>query len=96
MVPAFVYLLHSPVKIAIGSSMASFVWFALVGGIIKISQGLCNVPAAVVMGCGAVGGVIIGAKLVSRFKPATLKTIFGFIFLYISLKYVLNYFGISI
>jgi uncharacterized membrane protein YfcA len=96
MVPAFVYLLHSPVKIAIGSSMASFVWFALVGGIIKISQGLCDVPAAIAMGFGAMAGALIGARLVSRFKPATLKTIFGFIFLYISLKYILIYFGIAI
>jgi uncharacterized membrane protein YfcA len=96
MVPTFVYLLHSPVKIAIGSSMASFVWFALVGGIIKISQGLCDVPAAIAMGVGALGGALIGARLCSRFRPATLKTIFGFIFLYISLKYILIYFGISI
>ena len=96
MVPAFVYLLRSPVKIAIGSSMASFVWFALVGGIIKISQGLCDVPAAIALGVGAVGGALIGARLISRFKPTTLKTIFGFIFLYISLKYILIYFGISI
>ena len=96
MVPAFVYLLHSPVKIAIGSSMASFVWFALVGGIIKISQGLCDVPAALAMGLGAVLGAIIGARLVSRFRPATIKSIFGFLFLYISLKYILSYFGITI
>lgn len=96
MVPAFVYLLRSPVKIAIGSSMASFVWFALVGGVIKISQGLCDIPAAIAMGLGAVGGALIGARLITRFRPATLKTIFGFIFLYISLKYILIYFGISI
>ncbi len=96
MVPSFVYLLRSPLKIAIGSSMAAFVWVALVGGIIKISQGLCDIPAAVAMGCGAIGGAIIGARLVSRFKSATLKTVFGFIFLYIALKYILNYFGINI
>ena len=96
MVPAFVYLLHSPVKIAIGSSMASFVWFALVGGIIKISQGLCDIPAALAMGLGAVIGALIGARLISRFRPATLKTIFGFIFFYISLKYILGFFGINI
>jgi uncharacterized membrane protein YfcA len=96
LVPSFVYLLHMPVKIAVGSSMASFIWFALVGGIIKISQGLCDIPAAVAMGLGAIGGAIIGAKLVSHVKPATLKSIFGFIFLYISLKYILSYFGINI
>jgi uncharacterized membrane protein YfcA len=96
LVPAFVYFLHSPVRIAIGSSMASFVWFALVGGIIKISEGFCDIPAAIAMGLGAAGGAIIGAKLVSRFKPATIKAIFGIIFLYVSLKYILSYFGIDI
>ncbi len=96
LVPAFIYLLRSPVRIAIGSSMASFVWFAAVGGIFKIAEGLCDIPAAIAMGLGAMGGAVIGARLVSRFKPATLKAIFGLIFIYISLKYILIYFGISI
>jgi uncharacterized membrane protein YfcA len=96
LVPSFIYFLRSPMRIAIGSSMASFVWFALVGGIIKVVQGFCNIPAAVALGLGATGGAIIGARLVARFKPATLKAIFGFIFLYVSLKYILLYFGIHI
>ena len=76
--------------------MASFVWFALVGGIIKVSQGFCDIPAAIALGLGAAGGAIIGARLVARFKPATLKAIFGFIFLYVSLKYILLFFGAHI
>ena len=96
LVPSFIYFLRSPMRIAIGSSMASFVWFALVGGVIKAVQGFCNIPAAIALGAGAAGGAIIGARLVARFKPATLKTIFGFIFLYVSLKYILLYFGIHI
>jgi uncharacterized membrane protein YfcA len=96
LVPSFVYLLRSPLRIAIGSSMASFVWFASVGGVIKIVQGFCDIPAALVMGLGAAGGAIIGARLVARFKPATLKAAFGLIFLYVSLKYILLYFGIRI
>jgi hypothetical protein len=96
LVPSFIYLLRSPLRIAIGSSMASFVWFALVGGVIKVVQDFCDIPAAVVMGLGAVGGAVIGARLVARFKPATLKAVFGFIFLYVSLKYILLYFDIRI
>jgi len=96
MVPTFVYVLRSPVKMAIGASMASFAGFAFVGGIIKISQGLCDIPAALAMGAGAVVGALLGARLIIYFKPATLKTIFGFIFLYTALKYILNYFGITI
>jgi hypothetical protein len=96
LVPSFIYLLRSPMRVAIGSSMASFVWFALVGGVIKVVQGFCNVPAAVALGLGAAGGAIVGARLVARFKPATLKAVFGVIFLYVSLKYILLYFGITI
>jgi len=96
LVPSFIYLVRSPLRIAIGSSMASFVWFALIGAIIKIYQGFTDIPVAVVLGLGAAGGAIIGARLVARFKPATLKAIFGVIFLYVSLKYILLYFGIHI
>jgi len=96
LVPSFIYFLRSPMRIAIGSSLASFVWFALVGGAIKVAQGFCDVPTAITLGLGAAGGAVVGARLVARFKPATLKAIFGFIFLYVSLKYILLYFGISI
>lgn len=96
LVPTFIYFLKSPMRIAIGTSMASFVWFALVGSIIKISEGYSDIPAAIALGLGAAGGAIIGAKLVSRFKPATLKAAFGIIFLYVSLKYILLYFNITI
>lgn len=96
LVPSFIYVLRSPLRIAIGSSMASFVWFALVGGIIKAVQGFSDLPAAIALGVGAAGGAIIGARLVARFKPATLKAVFGFVFLYVSLKYILLYFGIHV
>lgn len=96
LVPSFIYLLRSPLRIAIGSSLASFVWFALLGGIIKVCQGFCDIPAAIALGVGASGGAVIGARLVARFKPVTLKAIFGIIFLYVSLKYIFLYFGVRI
>jgi uncharacterized membrane protein YfcA len=96
LVPSFIYIARSPLRIAIGSSLASFVWFALIGAIIKIYQGFTDIPMAVALGLGAAGGAIIGARLMSRFKPATLKAVFGIIFLYVSLKYILLFFGIHI
>lgn len=96
LVPSFIYITRSPLRIAIGSSLASFFWFALVGAIIKYAQGFTDIIAAVVMGVGAAGGAIIGARLVAKFKPATLKAIFGVIFLYVSLKYILLFFNIHI
>jgi len=96
LVPSFIYFFNAPVKLAIGTSMASFVWIALVGAFFKIYQGVVNIPVAVTLGIGALIGAIYGAKLVSKFKPNALKALFGILFLYVSLKYILIYFGIHI
>jgi len=96
LVPSYIYVLRAPVKLAIGTSMAAFVWMALVGGIFKLFQDVVDIPAALSLGIGAVVGAIYGAKLVPRFKPHVLKALFGFLFLYVSLKYILIYFGVHI
>jgi len=96
LVPSFIYFLRAPMKLAIGTSMAAFVWIAFVGAIFKIYQGVVNIPVAITMGIGALIGAIYGAKLVAKFKPDVLKALFGFLFLYVSLKYILLYFGIYI
>jgi len=96
LVPSYIYFLKSPVKLAIGTSMAAFVWMALVGAFFKFFQGVVNIPVAIVLGVGALIGAIYGAKLVAKFKPNVLKTLFGLLFLYVSLKYILIYFGIHI
>jgi len=96
LVPSYIYFLKSPVKIAIGTSMAAFVWMALVGSAFKIYQGVVNIPVAVTLGIGALVGAIIGAKLMARIKPQVLKALFGILFLYVSLKYIFIYFGVQI
>ncbi|HHP51150.1 MAG TPA: sulfite exporter TauE/SafE family protein [Moorella mulderi] len=96
LVPSFIYILRSPVKLAIGTSMASFIWMALVGAAFKFYQQVVDIPTAVCLGLGAVIGAIYGAKMVARVKASALKTLFGAIFLYVSLKYTLLYFGITI
>jgi hypothetical protein len=96
LVPSYIYFFRAPVKLAIGTSMAAFVWMALVGAIFKLYQGVVDIPVAVTLGIGALIGAIYGAKLVAKFKPNVLKTLFGILFLYVSLKYILIYFGIHI
>jgi uncharacterized membrane protein YfcA len=96
LVPSFIYFLNAPVRLAIGTSMASFVWIAFVGAIFKFFQGVVNIPAASALGIGAIGGAILGARLTGKFKPNVLKTLFGVIFLYVALKYILIYFGLAI
>ncbi|ADP77916.1 protein of unknown function DUF81 [Methanothermus fervidus DSM 2088] len=96
LVPSYTLFLRSPIKLAIGTSMAAFVWIALVGAIYKIFQGVVNIPAAIALGIGAAIGAIYGAKLVAKFKSNVLKILFGLLFTYVSLKYILIYFGIVI
>ena len=96
LVPSFLYFLRAPMKLAIGTSMAAFVWMALVGAAFKIYQGVVDIPVAITLGVGALIGAIFGAKLVAKFKPNVLKALFGFLFLYVSLKYILLFFGIHI
>jgi hypothetical protein len=96
LVPSYIYFLKAPVKLAIGTSMAAFVWMALVGAIFKLFQGVVNIPVAIALGIGALIGAIYGAKLVAKFKPNVLKALFGILFLYVSLKYILIYFGVHI
>ncbi|QGP93322.1 Sulfite exporter TauE/SafE [Neomoorella glycerini] len=96
LVPSYLYLFKAPMKLAIGTSMASFIWMALVGAIFKLAAHTVNIPVAVALGIGAVIGAIYGAKLVARFSSNTLKFLFGLLFLYVSLKYIFIYFGIHI
>ncbi|MCA1960858.1 MAG: sulfite exporter TauE/SafE family protein [Desulfomonile sp.] len=96
LVPSFIYFFKAPMKLAIGTSMAAFVWMALVGALFKIYQDVVNLPVAVVLGVGALVGAIYGARLVAKLKPNLLKALFGFLFCYVSLKYILLYFQIHI
>lgn len=96
LVPSYIYFLKAPVKLAIGTSMAAFFWMALVGAIFKLYQNVVDIPVAITLGIGALIGAIIGAKIMALFKPYVLKALFGFLFLYVSLKYILIYFGVHI
>ena len=41
-------------------------------------------------------GAQIGAAVIKKLHPATLKLIFSVYFLYVSVKFILAYFGIAI
>lgn len=96
LVPSYIYFFKAPIKLAVGTSMATFFWIALVGAFFKFFQGVVNVPVAVNLGFGAIFGAIYGAKLMAKFNPNILKTMFGLLFFYVSLKYILVYFKIFI
>ncbi len=88
LVPSFIYLLGSAVKIAVGTSLASFISMAVVSGAFKLYQGLVDIIAALCLGIGTIIGAQIGARLVKVVPSWTIKAIFGFVFLYVSLKFI--------
>ena len=61
---------------------------AIVSGLVKLYQGVVDVTAAVCLGIGAIIGAQIGAKLIKIVPAWLIKSLFGLVFLYISLKFV--------
>lgn len=96
LVPGLIYLFGAPVYITMGTSLATMIPLAAVGGLIKLYQGYVAVGAALLLAGGTVVGAQIGAAIMKRFKPHTLKLIFGLYFLYVAVKFITAYFGINI
>jgi len=93
--PLFTHL-KIPVRMAIGTTAVTFLGIVLVGGIIKIYQGVVDIPVAVSLGIGAAIGAIYGAKLVFKFSPKILIILLAIFLFYSSLRYFFVYFGIHI
>jgi len=96
LVPGLIYLFGAPVYVTMGSSLATMIPLAVVGGGIKLAQGFVALGAGLLLAAGTVIGAQVGAAVIKRFRPATLKLIFGLYFLYVSLKFITGYFGIMI
>ncbi len=96
LVPGLIYLFGSPVYITMGTSLAVMLPLALVGGVIKLAQGYVALSAALTMATGTIIGAQVGAATIKKFKPSTLKLIFGIYFLYVAVKFIGNYLGVHI
>ena len=95
-VPGMIYLFNAPVYITMGTSLATIIPLAVVGGGIKLAQGYVFLGAGLILATGTIIGAQIAAAIIRRFKPTTLKLIFGLYFLYVSMKFITSYFGIMI
>lgn len=96
LVPGLIYLFGAPVYITMGTSLAIMVPLAIVGGSIKLAQGYVFIAAALLLATGTIIGAQIGAATIKKFKPYTLKLIFGIYFLYVAIKFIGNFVGINI
>lgn len=96
LVPGLIYLFGAPVYVTMGTSLATMIPMAVIGGGIKLAQGYVVLGAALVLATGTIIGAQIGAATIKKFKPNTLKLIFGIYFLYVAIKYIGNYLGIPV
>jgi uncharacterized membrane protein YfcA len=96
LVPGLIYLFGAPVYITMGTSLATMIPLAAVGGGIKLAQGFVDLPTGLLLAAGTIIGAQVGAAIIKRIKPATLKLIFGLYFLYVAVKFITAFFGIRI
>jgi len=96
LVPGLIYLFGAPVYITMGTSLAVMVPMAIVGGSIKLAQGFVVIGAALVLATGTIVGAQIGAATIKKFRPNTLKLIFGIYFFYVAIKFIGNYYGVHV
>lgn len=96
LVPGLIYLFGAPVYVTMGTSLATMIPLALVGGGIKLAQGYVAIGAGLLLAIGTVVGAQFGAAVIKKFKPATLKLVFGLYFLYVAVKFITAYFGVKI
>lgn len=96
LVPGLIYLFGAPVYITMGTSLATMIPLAAVGGGIKLAQGFVDLATGLLLAAGTIVGAQVGAAIIKRFKPATLKLLFGLYFLYVSAKFITAFFGIQI
>jgi uncharacterized protein len=96
LVPGLIYLFGAPVYVTMGTSLATMIPLALVGGGIKLFQGFVDLGAGLFLAAGTVIGAQVGAAIIKRFKPTTLKLLFGIYFLYVAIKFVTSFFGIYV
>jgi uncharacterized membrane protein YfcA len=93
LVPAFTFLLRTPVRTAMAASLTCFCFNALVSAVIKAAQGFVAPEVALPLCLGTLIGANLGSLLNRRFASAALKLLFGALFTYVSLGFVSSFIG---
>ena len=91
LVPAFIYILAAPVKAAMASSLTCFSVNALISSGFKYGQGFIDLNIALPICLGTLLGANLGARLNKSLSSGALKLIFGLVFSYVSLKFILSF-----
>ena len=78
-----------PIKRAIAASLACFCLNASLSATIKVAQGYVDLRVAWPLCLGTLLGANLGALINRRFPSRLLKVLFGALFVYVSIKFVL-------
>jgi uncharacterized membrane protein YfcA len=95
LVPAFVWILGAPIKAAMGSSLFCFSVNAFISSAFKFWQGFVDLSVALPICLGTLFGAYLGARLNRSFSSEALRLVFGLIFSYVSLKFILLFLEVN-
>ena len=93
LVPAFTYVLSAPIKVAMASSLTCFSVNALISSVFKYWQGFIDLNVALPICLGTLLGANLGATLNKRASSRALRLLFGLVFSWVSLKFILLFVG---
>jgi uncharacterized membrane protein YfcA len=96
LVPAFSFILGAPMKTAVASSLTCFSFNAAVSSAFKWAQGFADLSVALPICLGTLVGANFGAMINRRAPSNTVKLLFGLVFSYVSLKFILSFSGLHI
>lgn len=96
LVPAFAFFLKAPIKVAIAASLACFCCNSLISSVFKYSQGFVELNLVLPVCLGTVIGANLGALINKRSPPGGVKLLFGLVFAYVSLKFIMSFYAVKI
>lgn len=93
LVPALTFLLHSPVKTAMAASLACFSVNAAISAAFKAAQGHVAAGVALPLCLGTLLGANLGAALNRRSSSRLVRILFGAVFTYVSIRFIISFQG---
>ncbi len=91
LVPTFTFALNMPIKIAVASSLASFCANSFISSSFKLAQGFIAFDVALPICVGTFVGSNVGAILNKRLRSSTVKLVFGVLFAFVSVQFILSF-----
>lgn len=77
MIPLFMQLLHTPMKLASGTSLIGVLLLSIPGTVMQAVLGNVNWVVGICVALGAIPGAVIGTKLLKRVPELALRFMFG-------------------